>query len=170
LHHKQNSMIKILPATYKPDFECISNLARIIWHEHYPSIISLGQIDYMLDKFNSVNAIEAQTKEGILFFCITYNEEPIGYTAVKKEDGFLFLRKLYILSNYRGKGIAKTTMQFIEKTAYDFDLKSIRLYVNKYNTNSILAYEKMGFIKIKSMITDIGEGYVMDDFEMEKRI
>jgi diamine N-acetyltransferase len=102
-----------------------------------------------------------------LFYYITYNGEPVGYTAFKKETDHVFLRKLYLLNNYRGKGIAKNILQFIESKANSWDLKSIKLYVNKHNTNSVLAYEKLGFVKIKSMMTDIGEGFFMDDFEME---
>ncbi len=162
-------MIKMIPATSKEDFESISRLARVIWHEHYPSIISIEQIEYMLGKFNSSHAIEAQVAEDVLFYVIAFDDEPVGYTAIKQEVEFLFIRKLYLLKAYRGKKIAKHTIQFIESKTSAFGLKSIRLYVNKYNTNSMLAYEKMGFVKINAMLTDIGNGFVMDDYEMEKK-
>jgi len=161
-------MIEIKSATTKVDFECISELARIIWHEHYPSIISFEQIDYMLEKFNSAKAIENQTKQGSQFFYMTYNDVPVGYSAFKKQTDYLFLEKLYILKAHRGKKIAKTTMQFMEALAHSHKFSSIKLNVNKLNTNSILAYKKMGFVETKSMVTDIGNGFVMDDYEMEK--
>ncbi|WP_100613070.1 GNAT family N-acetyltransferase [Confluentibacter lentus] len=161
-------MIKIQPATTKADFECISKLAHVIWHEHYPSIISLEQIAYMLEKFNSVAAIDKQTKEGSLFFYMTYNEVPVGYTAIKKQADFLFLEKLYILEGYRGKKIATAVIQFMEAFANYLGISKIKLNVNKFNVNSILAYKKMGFVETKSMVTDIGNGFVMDDYEMEK--
>ena len=161
-------MIKIQPATTKDDFECISKLANTIWHEHYPTILSLEQINYMLEKFNSAKAIEKQTEEGSLFFYITYGDVSVGYSAIKKQTDCLFLEKLYILKAYRGKKIAKTTMQFMEALAQSYKFSSIRLNVNKFNTNSILAYKKMGFIETKSKVTDIGNGFVMDDYEMEK--
>lgn len=161
-------MIKIKPATTTADFECISKLAHVIWHEHYPSIISLEQIDYMLEKFNSVAAIYKHTKEGSLFFYMNYNDVPVGYTAIRKESDFIFLEKLYILEDYRGKKIATAAMQFMEAFANYLGIFKIKLNVNKYNVNSILAYKKMGFVETKSMVTDIGNGFVMDDYEMEK--
>ena len=122
----------------------------------------------MLKKFNSTTAISEQVTDEVLFYYVTYNDEPVGYTAIKKETDYIFIRKLYLLKAYRGKKIAKHILQFIESVAHSFSLGSIRLYVNKYNTNSILAYEKMGFVKMDSMITDIGNGFIMDDYEMEK--
>jgi ribosomal protein S18 acetylase RimI-like enzyme len=163
-------VIKIIPATTIPDFECISKLARIIWHEHYPSLISLEQIDYMLENFNSTDAVKEQVADGVLFYYITYDDEPVGYMAIKKETDYVFIRKLYLLKAYRGKKIAKHALQFIESMAIASDLKAICLYVNKHNTNSVIAYEKMGFFKSKSIVTDIGNGFIMDDYEMTKNI
>ena len=163
-------MIKIIPATKRIDFDCISKLAHIIWYEHYVSIISLEQIDYMLNKYNSVQALEDQVNQGFLFFYITYNDSPVGYVGVKKESDYLFLSKLYVLSNYRGKKIGKAAMQHVIELAHSFKLQKVKLTVNKYNTNSILAYEKMGFIKTKEVVTDIGNGFIMDDYEMEMTI
>lgn len=160
----------IIPATTQIQFQTIERLAKTIWYEHYPSIISLEQIDYMLKSFNSVEAFQNHSKTGTLFFYMTYNQEPVGYVAITPETDFLFINKLYLLKDFRGKGIAKKTLDFIETKAKSFNLSCIKLFVNKYNSNSILAYEKMGFIKVKSMITDIGNGFVMDDFEMEKTI
>lgn len=161
-------MITIQPAISQSDFEQISKLARIIWQEHYPFILSLAQIEYMLSAFNSVPAVEAQTKKGVLFFCIIEDDVPIGYTAIKQHSDYLFLEKLYLLKAYRGRKIAKYVIRFVETYAIDLGLFKIRLHVNKLNINSILAYKKMGFKKTRSMVTDIGNGFVMDDFEMEK--
>lgn len=163
-------MIEIHSATTKTDFDRISELAHVIWHEHYPSIISAEQIDYMLENFNSTKAIIEQVADAVLFYCIIFDGEPAGYVAIKIETDFLFINKLYLLKAYRGKKIAKHTLKFIESVARSTHLENIKLHVNKYNTNSIDAYERMGFLKSKSMITDVGNGFVMDDFEMTKSI
>ncbi|OEJ98471.1 GNAT family N-acetyltransferase [Flavivirga aquatica] len=163
-------MIQINKATSESDFETITRLADIIWREYYPSIISIAQIDYMLAKFNSSKAIKTQIEEGSIFYYMTYNNKPVGYTAIKLEESFLFLSKLYILKNYRGKGIGKNTLNFINNKAKKYNSRAIKLKVNKYNTASIKAYEKLGFEKTKVMITDIGNGFIMDDYELEKRI
>ena len=43
-------------------------------------------------------------------------------------------------------------------------------YLEAYaeNNSALKAYEKLGFKKLKAMITDIGEGFIMDDFLLEK--
>ena len=42
------------------------------------------------------------------------------------------------------------------------------LTVNKQNKMAIRAYEKQGFITVDAVVTDIGEGFVLDDCIMEK--
>lgn len=163
-------MINIQPATSLSDYETISKLARTIWHEHYITIISLEQIEYMLEKYNSVKSIEKSAKEGVLFFYMTFNDVPVGYVAIEKKTDFIYISKLYVLKSYRGKKIAKTAMLFAESMANKEDVSTMKLHVNKYNTNSILAYKKMGYVNTESMITDIGKGFVMDDYLMVKKL
>ena len=161
--------VDMKPATKRSHFLIIETLADTIWRSHYPSIISMAQIDYMLAKFNSVSAIEAQVTHGALFFYITHNHKPVGYISIKNEDHYLFLSKFYILKAFRGRGIGTYTFNFIEAQAKAFNLDTIILKVNKHNTTSILAYEKLGFKKKRAIITDIGQGFIMDDFEFVKR-
>ena len=42
--------------------------------------------------------------------------------------------------------------------------------VNKHNDLAIRAYRAKGFQTIDAVETDIGNGFVMDDFIMEKRV
>ena len=44
------------------------------------------------------------------------------------------------------------------------------LTVNKYNELAIRAYVGKGFETIDSVETDIGEGFIMDDFVMQKTV
>lgn len=163
-------MIEIKQANTQSDYKLIEELADTIWREHYPSIISIEQIDYMLAKFNSVEAIVSQINDGYQFYYMTFNNVSVGYMSIKKEDDFLFLGKLYVKKKCRGKGIGKTTLQFIDAEAKRSHLKSIQLKVNKYNTKSISAYEKLGFKNVKASVTNIGGGYIMDDYELKKEI
>lgn len=161
-------MTEIIPAKSQNDFSIIARLANIIWYEHYISIISLEQIDYMLKKYNSIKAIEESVQVGVLFFYMTFNAIPVGYVALELKTDFLYISKLYVLKEFRGKKIAKKAMLFAESIAKQHGKKNIKLHVNKYNINSILAYEKMGFFNSESIVTDIGNGFVMDDYEMVK--
>ncbi len=163
-------MIEIIIAKTKSHFEIISQLAQTIWREHYTPIIGSKQVEYMLNKFQSVEAIADQVKHNSEYYSINYNKLLVGYICIKKENDSLFLSKIYVLSNYRGKGIGKTAMHFIESRAEALQCKSITLTVNKYNTNSIASYHKLGFKTIEELVIDIGNGFVMDDYKMKKMI
>jgi RimJ/RimL family protein N-acetyltransferase len=44
------------------------------------------------------------------------------------------------------------------------------LYVNKRNAKAIAAYQRNGFVIAESVVTDIGGGFVMDDYVMAKNL
>ena len=159
------------PAQTEADFVILEKLAKTIWTEHYTPIIGEVQVEYMLEKFQTAEAISKQINEdGYLYFIIDDNKKNCGYIAVQPKDDELFLSKIYVESSKRGKGYGKKAMQFIMNIAMDYELKKITLTVNKYNSNSIKAYKKMGFECIDSLVQDIGNGFVMDDYKMEKSI
>ncbi len=154
--------------------EQIAKLACIadeIWHEHFSSILSPEQIDYMVDVFQSHNAISDQmVKMGYQYFFLEADDVPFGYIGVRQDGDKLFLSKLYILKEYRGKGFASRAFEFLEQMCKELDLKAIWLTVNRNNENPIKIYEKKGFKTVREQVADIGNGFVMDDFVMEKEI
>ncbi|WP_242158502.1 GNAT family N-acetyltransferase [Aestuariivivens sediminis] len=163
-------MISINEAISIEDYNVIERLGNIIWREHYIPIVGEAQIDYMLKKFQSANAIANQVASGYSYFLLYYDMIPVGYIAIQKHVDTLFLSKIYVLSRYRGKKIGKTALEFIEVKAKNQRLKTITLTVNKNNCNAINAYKKLGFDNLGSIVTDIGEGFVMDDYKMVKTL
>ncbi len=150
--------------------EIVASLAREIWTEHYIPIIGREQVDYMLERFQSKQAIAQQIKAGVLYFLIREDDEFPGYIAVQQKGGELFLSKIYVKASRRGKGHGKKAVQFAETLAKQRNLSKIILTVNKNNVNSIKAYEKLGFKNAGPVVQDIGNGFVMDDYKMEKDI
>ena len=163
-------MIKICLATQKDDFKEIEKLGSVIWIEHYTPIIGAEQVKYMLHKFQSVAAIENQILEGFEYYTLYIKEHAVGYMSFVKKKDSLFLSKFYISKKERGKGIGKFALEFVVEKARVLEVSKIGLTVNKYNYNAIKTYEKMGFETIDSIITTIGNGFVMDDFVMSKTI
>ncbi len=161
-------MIEINIAASTTDLLLIEQLAHTIWHEYYVPIIGLDQVVYMLDKYQTVESMKGQIKSGSFYYLIYYNKRSVGYLSFNKEQNVIFLSKVYVLHNFRGKKIGKTAMSFVENMAKESGLSKIQLGVNKYNVNTIRAYEKLGFKNIGPSITDIGGGFIMDDFKMEK--
>lgn len=155
----------------KEEIKNLANLASEIWHEYWTEILSLEQINYMVEKFQSEKAIRNQYKnEKYTYFFIQNNDKNIGYFGISEKENYLFLSKLYISKDYRHKGIGSKTFEKIKEIAKGKSYKSIQLTVNKYNTNTIKAYEKWGFKTIDSVVTDIGQDFVMDDYIMEYSI
>lgn len=164
-------MISIRKANNTEDYKHIETLAHIIWHEHYTPIIGKVQVDYMLDKFQTVNAIISQIKEEYCYYLLkNKNDHDVGYFSIKKESNTIFISKFYVLKDFRKKGIGKTAIEFIQNKAQNLNCTSISLTVNKNNTNSINAYKSIGFQIKEDIVTPIGNGFVMNDYKMEKTI
>ena len=61
-------------------------------------------------------------------------------------------------------------ISYLETLAKEKSLNRISLTVNKDNTGSINMYKKVGFLICGTAVKDIGEGFIMDDYQMEKRV
>jgi len=163
-------MIDFIKAKSDKDFFLIEKLADTIWRAHYIPIVGKPQIDYMLEKFQSFDTIKAQIENGFIYFIIKKAKKNIGYLAIKPQNEDLFLSKIYILENERGKGYGKNALNFVEDKAKKYNCKRIYLTVNKGNYNSIKAYKSFGFINAEKIVIDIGSGFVMDDYKMIKNL
>lgn len=147
----------------------IEKLAKTIWREHYGSLLSKKQIDYMLYKFQSFDAVlDAISHHGYEYYIMYEGDTPAGYIGIRTEEDRLFLSKLYLLKEYRGKGICNRAFDFMDGYCMAKGLNSIYLTCNKHNP-TLQIYAKLGFEKIEDRVTDIGQGYVMDDYVLERR-
>lgn len=149
------------------------HLADEIWHEHYLPIIGKGQIDYMITNMQSVDVITDQIQnQGYQYYLIMDNGKAIGYFSIvpKKDTNELFLCKIYLLVEERGKGIGKEAFEKIEEYAVENRFEKISLNVNKNNLYTIEIYKKRGFVIVEEYVRDIGGGFAMDDYRMEKVI
>jgi ribosomal protein S18 acetylase RimI-like enzyme len=158
----------IVAVNEKNMIEVVADLAAEIWTEHYTPIIGSEQVEYMLDKFQSYHAISKQVAGNFLYYLIKDADQYVGYFAVEPKESVLFLSKIYVRSSHRGTGLAKDALVFIEELARKKGLKKISLTVNKNNTAAIAIYHKLGFTTTAPIVKDIGNGFVMDDFLLEK--
>lgn len=150
------------------EIKTLANLASEIWREYWTIILSQKQIDYMLEKFQSEVAIKNQIEsERYVYNILKDNANIIGYFGIAPKENYLFLSKLYIKKEFRNLGCGRLAFNKIKQISLQLNRKSIRLTVNKNNINTIEAYKKWGFKTIDSVVTDIGSGFVMDDYIME---
>ncbi len=78
--------------------------------------------------------------------------------------------KLFALPLFSNILLSKNPLSLNYDTVSKRGIKMIWLQVNKNNVHSIAWYLRMGFRNVRSAVQDIGGGFVMDDFRMEKMI
>lgn len=159
--------------TYKTasavDVALIAQLADEIWKQHYISIISMEQIEYMLQKMYAPESLLKQMEEGHVFTLVYLNNLPVGYISLSSNDGKnYFLHKFYMKTQEQAKGIGTALLNHVLKTIKAAE--SIELTVNRQNYKSINFYFKNGFVIKDVADFDIGNGYFMNDFIMIKKL
>ena len=152
----------------KKDIKDLAAFAKDIWFEYWHSILTLGQIYYMVNKFQSEMALTEQIEhDNHTYYFIEEDGKRIGYFGIAPEHDYLYLSKLYLIKDYRGKGFGKIAFEKIKEIAKENNLGKIQLNVAKQNFKSFLIYEKWGFKTLHPVLTRIGNGYEMDDYVME---
>ena len=161
----------------------LAKAADEIWHEYWPPLIGQDQTDYMVDNFQSPTAIERDMREHAYEYWLLYASEEeggtagegerlVGYTGghVEPETNRFFISKIYLYKEERGKHYATATIAFYDELCRERGLRAMYLTVNKHNDLGIRAYTAKGFETIECVETDIGRGFIMDDYIMEKRV
>jgi len=163
--------VDFLAVSTPADIAAVARLAAEIWYEHYVPIIGRQQVDYMVPRFQSEPAIADQIGKGLQYFLIRVRGEPCGYLAIEPQPAgrSLFLSKLYVRKPERQLGVGRKALAFIESKGQEAGLDRLWLTVNKYNP-AFKAYLRLGFQNVADVVTDIGGGYVMDDYRLEKKI
>ncbi len=162
-----SAIARLTPA----DIPEIIRLAQIIWRKCYPGIISNEQIEYMLGWMYSPDGIKAEMeKDGIEYYGISYGGAMVGFLSLGVESGGeCKLHKLYVLPEMHGKGLGSAAIKLAVSRAKELACKHLILCVNKRNSKAIAAYGKNGFNIRKEIVSEIGGGFVMDDYVMERR-
>ena len=181
-------MLKPLPTQILPAGEehlpALAELAGVIWRAHYPEIISPEQIEFMLARMYSLDTLrEEMQSQGIRYDRLLVSDEFVGFasygplgagtpggdvrTAQRAVPTFK-LHKLYLRPELHGRGLGSRLLEHCEAEAWRLGAQRMILSVNKRNAKAIAAYRRNGFTIIESVVTDIGGGFVMDDFIMAK--
>jgi GNAT superfamily N-acetyltransferase len=165
-------MITITEATSN-DFKTIQDIAHQTWPETYGDILSKEQLDYMLGAFYSEAALSDNVNtKGHYFLLAKENEVVLGFAAYEhnyQENNRTRIHKIYILPQTQGKGIGKRLIEYIEKLAIENHSEALSLNVNRFN-KALTFYQKIGFEIITEENIEIGHGYLMEDYVMEKSL
>jgi GNAT superfamily N-acetyltransferase len=151
----------------------IQQLVQDIWPQVYPGIISAEQIEYMLRQRYDIAVLTADVQSrGVCYALIRLQDRVVGFAAFepRTQEDEAFLHKLYLLPEAAGQGLGAAALNWVSEQAAARGLKRLRLFVNKRNVQAVRAYLRNGFVFDQDVITDIGEGFVMDDFVMVKAL
>jgi len=150
------------------DIQLIRDLTYQIWPQTYSSILSQEQIDYMLEKMYSEASLQKQISEGCQFSIVYDDNTPVGFSSIQEIKPSIFkLHKIYILPSQQGKGIGRFVIDYILKEIKQKGATALQLQVNRFNKAKDF-YEKLGFRVIDNKDFDIGDGYFMNDYIMQK--
>ena len=167
-----NEEVTIVPAERR-DMSVIAALAPAIWQYAYGKILSAEQIGYMLDMMYAQEKLQADFDRGVKFLLIKSGEETIGFFSFFEygdDHTTIKLDKLYLSPSFHGRGIGSRALQYLAEHASDAGYARLRLNVNKANARAIAVYGRNGFKKKESVKNDIGGGFFMDDYVMEKKL
>ncbi|TDO83151.1 ribosomal protein S18 acetylase RimI-like enzyme [Flavobacterium chryseum] len=165
-------MITISEATIN-DLKIIQEIAHKTWPLTYGEILSKEQLDFMLNMIYSDEALTKQfQKKEQLFYLISDSESTLGFIGIEhhyKNGAVTRIHKIYLLPETQGKGIGKIVIEEIEKLAVANNSTALSLNVNRFN-NALRFYQKLGFEVIDEVDIEIGNGFLMEDYVMEKRL
>ena len=149
------------------DFRHLEPFAASIWEQHYTPIIGADQVAFMLNKYQSAQAMFDQFSAGYKYAVVIFGDQKAGYFAYDgKAEKEVFISKLYIHKDFRRRGLGKHILDFIAKETRALGCTAMTLSVNKDNLDSIQFYISYGFQTIKAQKVAIGEGFYMDDYFM----
>ena len=158
--------------TTKDQIKRLASLAKEIWLNYFGPMMDVEILEKVIDSIQSEAAIAKQIQEGYIYYLICSKDSPVGYFAYKinfpKDE--LFLSKLYIMTFERGKGRGKKVMNFLEKVCRIQKITKLRLTVFHKNKSAVQVYKHQGFEVIGPIVRDLGDGIIIDDYEMGKTI
>ncbi|MBF1164986.1 MAG: GNAT family N-acetyltransferase [Dechloromonas agitata] len=165
-----NLKVDIRPIT-PPDVPAIAALAREIWQATYPGIITQEQIDFMLEQRYGHERLYDDLEDLHKWLDQAFHDgRRVGFAFSEIYKGEFKLDKLYIHPNVQRRGVGGQLIAHVAERAKREGYPCLILQVNKRNVNAINSYKKYGFEVRTVTVDDIGGGYVMDDYVMEKKL
>lgn len=155
--------------------EELARLAGAIWHEYWDGRLGAEQTTYMIEQFQSLDAIRRDMAENgyeYWFVRAADDNRVVGYTGghAEPETNRYFISKIYLKAEERGKHFSSAVARFFDGVCRERGLCAMYLTVNKHNELGMRAYHANGFETIDAVVKDIGHGFVMDDYIMERPV
>ncbi len=148
-------------------------LAGEIWRAHYPGIISIAQIEYMLaQRYNEGLIRDELARTDLWWDVLMVDDAMTGYASYFLTDvpHEMKLDKIYLHPRTHRRGYGAMLLEHVMKFMAGAGCTRLTLAVNRHNSNAIAAYRKYGFHIAETSVREIGEGFMMDDYIMVKAV
>ena len=160
----------LLKKAMEADLPTIQHIANVTWGPTYTHIIGQDQVDYMLEKMYNTGVLLEQLAQGHKFLIAEQGSKNVGFASYSRDEGNAFhMHKLYVLPEVQGQGVGKFLMNEVVNKVRMEGGKYLRLNVNR-NNKAKGFYESAGFKIKESVDIEIGNGFQMNDYIMEKTI
>ncbi len=148
----------------------IHDLGHACYYATYSAILPHEQVEFMLGRNYSVEALQEAMSNGQDFFLLSgQDQEPLGFIALQDEGtSILRIEKLYLLRAAQGRGFGKKMIDFAVDQAIQRNKSMLELNVNRKNT-AYHFYLKQGF-EVKEEEDIPYFGYVLDDYVMQRSV
>ena len=162
----------IVPAR-EDELPAVVRLAEIVWRRHYPGIITDAQIDYMLARGYALPELRRYLEQSGSGLALAKSHDvAVGFVAhlLADDPQAMKLDKLYVLQEYQGRQCGRRLIDHVVDAARNAGCLRIVLNVNRNNAKAISAYERCGFAIREQVDVPIGNGFVMEDYVMERAL
>lgn len=159
----------IIRKAQKEELNIIQHIATAAYGPAYLSILGQAQLDYMLGKIYSREALSGQYDQGHVFLISQLDEVDGGFASYSSADPaqrIYRLHKLYVLPDLQGTGLGGCMVREVVDRVREGGGRTLQLNVNRFNPARGF-YERMGFTIKETVNIPIGEGYYMNDYVME---
>ena len=124
----------------------------------------------MLDLIYSEASLQKQMNDNHHFIIVHEGDQPVGFASYSETGPQIYkLHKIYVLPTQQGKGTGRFVIDQVVRTIKARGANRLQLNVNRNNKAKDF-YEKLGFAAIGEENIDIGNGYFMNDYVMEKKL
>lgn len=149
------------------DIPLIIDLARRTWPTAYADVLSTEQIDNILMRIYCEENLRREMAEGHRFWVADVDGIAMGFASGYREGAAVWLKKLYVLPQYQGRGVGRVLMTAVVEAFSP--VEEIRLLVNSGNRSAQAFYARCGFSKAGEVPVQMGD-YRFTDFVFCKPI
>ena len=158
----------IIEAHTVEHFTAIEGLAWRIIPAFYAKYFAVETAGWLVESGHTIEALEVQAGRGSRHFLIDWGGEAVGYFSLSVEGTGMLLSHFYLLPEYRGRGMGKMVMEFIEEVGRESGMRYIELFVLRENKAAVGLYTRSGFVVKEEVLTRLGNGAVLEDYIMRK--